>query len=128
MLNLLIANGLSLLDSLIILEKIIKNKIMKDIIHMIQINIREGRDLSSALKDSKFFPKIMIKMVKIGEKTGKLDNMLAELAKFFHNKLNETMKKIVTILEPALIIFMAAIIAFVAISVLLPMFNMYSLF
>jgi len=127
MLNLLIKNGISLLDSLIIIEKITKNKIMKGMIHKIQINIREGQDLSTALSESGFFPKIMIKMINTGEKTGKLERMLKELAKFFHKKLNEKVKKTVTILEPILVIFMAAIIAFIAISVLLPMFNMYSL-
>lgn len=128
MLNLLVKNGLSLLDSLIIIEKITKNKVMKKIIHTIQINIREGQNLSIALKESKFFPKIMIKMINTGEKTGRLEEMLKELSSFFHNKLNETVKKTVTILEPVLIIFMAAIIAFISISILLPMFNMYSLF
>ena len=127
MLNLLIKNGLSLLDSLIIIEKITKNKIMKKIINKIQINLREGQDLSTALSESEFFPIIMIKMINTEEKTGKLDKMLKELAKYFHKKLNEKVKKTVTILEPILVIFMAAIIAFIAISVLLPMFNMYSL-
>ena len=128
MMNLLIKNGLSLLDSLIVIEKITKNKVLKKIINTIQINIREGQNLSRALNKSGFFPKIMIKMINTGERTGNLEKMLSELSKFFHNKLKETVKKTVTILEPVLVIFMAAIIAFISISILLPMFNMYSLF
>lgn len=128
MLNLLIKNGLSLLESLIIVEKITKNRVIKKMIHTIQINIREGQDLSTALSESNFFPKIMIKMINTGEKTGRLEEMLKELSNFFHNKLNDYVKKTVTVLEPILVILMAAIIAFISISVLLPMFNMYSLF
>ena len=58
MLNLLIKNGLSLLESLIIVEKITKNRVIKKMIHTIQINIREGQDLATALSESNFFPKI----------------------------------------------------------------------
>lgn len=127
-LALLTKNGLSLLDSLSIIEEITKDKVMKKIIYELEIDIRKGKDLSYALKEKNIFPKIMIEFIKTGEKTGKLANMLYELAKYFKKDLEDKMKSLVVLLEPALILFLAVVIAFIAIAVIIPLFNMYSLF
>ncbi|MGM0409274.1 MAG: type II secretion system F family protein [Bacillota bacterium] len=127
-LALLTKNGLSLLDALSIIEEITKDKVMKKIIYNLEIDIREGKNLSYALKEKNFFPKIMFEFIKTGEKTGQLANMLFEIAKYFKNDLEDKMKSLVVLLEPTLILFLAAIIAFIAIAVILPLFNMYSLF
>lgn len=128
MLNLLLKNGISLLDSLAIIEKTIKNKVLKNIIYNAQIEIREGKEFSTTIIKSNFFPIIITKLIKTGEKTGQLETMLKEISKYFHNKVEQKMNNFVTLLEPVLIIFIAFIIGFIAISVIMPMFNMYSVF
>ena len=128
MMSLLMKNGLPLLDSLIIIEDVMDNVLIKKLIHKAQIAVREGREFSLALEDINFFPEIMLKMVKTGEKSGILDIMLKEVSVYYRDNLEEKLKNIVTIIEPVMIIFLAVGVGFIAISVILPMFNMYTLF
>lgn len=128
MMSLLIKNGISLLDSLDMMEDIVSNKVVKSLINNVQIEVREGAEFSKALNRTNFFPLIMIKMTKTGEKAGLLDEMLGEAANYLKDQLERRIKNLVTLIEPVLIIGLAFIVGFIAVSVILPMFNMYSLF
>ena len=127
-LSLLLENGLNLLDSLFITENIINNVVIKEIITDARFRVREGKQLSEIFYESNCFPLIMTKMMKAGEEAGALPDMLDAVSEFYENKLKESLETGITMIEPILIISMAFVVGFIAISVILPMFNMYSIF
>jgi type II secretory pathway component PulF len=77
---------------------------------------------------SKIFPSMVIQMVAAGEKTGKLDTMLSEIASFYDRDVEYAIRNISSILEPALLLIMGAIVAFIALAILSPIFNLIKVF
>jgi type IV pilus assembly protein PilC len=86
--------------------------------------VREGQPLSSSLKASKLFPPLAIDMIEVGESTGALPAMLNSVAEFFEEDVNTRMTATLSLVEPAIMIFMGIFVAFVLISLYLPIFSL----
>ena len=86
-------------------------------------NIRQGRGLAEPMQQSGLFPPMVINMVSIGEETGSLDFMLDKIAEFYGNEVEETMGRLQSLLEPILIAILGTIVGFIAVAMLLPMFD-----
>ena len=87
-------------------------------------SVREGQPLSSSLKASKLFPGLAIDMIEVGESTGALPAMLNSVAEFFEEDVNTRMTATLSLVEPAIMIFMGIFVAFVLISLYLPLFSL----
>jgi type IV pilus assembly protein PilC len=87
-------------------------------------SVREGQPLSSSLKVSKLFPGLAIDMIEVGESTGALPAMLNSVAEFFEEDVNTRMTATLSLIEPAIMIFMGIFVAFVLISLYLPIFSL----
>ena len=87
-------------------------------------SVREGQPLSSSLKASKLFPGLAIDMIEVGESTGALPGMLNSVAEFFEEDVNTRMTATLSLIEPAIMIFMGSFVAFVLISLYLPIFSL----
>jgi len=87
-------------------------------------SVREGQPLSSSLKASKLFPGLAIDMIEVGESTGALPAMLNSVAEFFEEDVNTRMTATLSLVEPAIMIFMGIFVAFVLISLYLPIFSL----
>ena len=87
-------------------------------------SVREGQPLSSSLKASGLFPGLAIDMIEVGESTGALPAMLNSVAEFFEEDVNTRMTAALSLIEPAIMIFMGAFVAFVLISLYLPIFSL----
>ncbi|MGA3096867.1 MAG: type II secretion system F family protein [Bryobacteraceae bacterium] len=87
-------------------------------------SVREGQPLSSSLKASKLFPGLAIDMIEVGESTGALPAMLNSVAEFFEEDVNTRMTATLSLIEPAIMIFMGIFVAFVLISLYLPIFSL----
>ncbi|HUP05473.1 MAG TPA: type II secretion system F family protein, partial [Bryobacteraceae bacterium] len=87
-------------------------------------SVREGQSLSSSLKASKMFPGLAIDMIEVGESTGALPAMLNSVAEFFEEDVNTRMAATLSLVEPAIMIFMGGFVAFVLISLYLPIFSL----
>jgi type IV pilus assembly protein PilC len=87
-------------------------------------SVREGQALSSSLKASKLFPGLAIDMIEVGESTGALPAMLNSVAEFFEDDVNTRMAATLSLVEPAIMIFMGCFVAFVLISLYLPIFSL----
>jgi len=87
-------------------------------------SVREGQPLSGSLKASKLFPPLAIDMIEVGESTGALPAMLSSVAEFFEEDVNTRMQVALSLIEPVIMMMMGAFVAFVLISLYLPIFSL----
>ena len=88
-------------------------------------SIREGEGISGPLAETGIFPVMVTQMIAIGEETGNIDEMLNKISDFYDKEIKNTVDSMTSLIEPFLIIFLAVVIGGIAISVLLPMFDLY---
>jgi len=124
----LIKSGIPILEALYVTEKVVKNSVISRVIENIRSAITEGQSLSEPFKASGVFPQPVIQMVTLGEKSGKLDQMLLEVSAFYDQEVDYTIKNLTATLEPLLLLVMGGMVAFIALSVLLPIFNLIKVF
>lgn len=125
-LSTLIASGLSLVDGLKIVSEVSGNKIAEMELLKIRDKVVQGESLYSSMRDSGIFPQMLYSMIKIGEDTGALEDILNKTADFYDEELDTTIQTSVALLEPMLIIIMGLIIGFMVVSIMIPMFDTYS--
>ncbi len=123
-LSTLMSSGISLLQALEIVAKAIGNSVIeKRILNSVE-DIRKGTTLGNAIKSVEVFPPMVDSMVRIGEESGALDDMLSKTADFYDEEVEVSLQRMTTVMEPIMLIFMAGIIGFIVISMALPMFEM----
>lgn len=122
----LLSSGLPLVESLDIVKEVIDNKVAQNSIIKVKEKVVKGETLNSSLRESKIFPTMFYSMIKIGEETGSLDDILNKTADFYDEELETTIQRTVALMEPALIVIMGIIIGFIIISIMIPMFDSYN--
>lgn len=125
-LSTLTASGVSLINGLEIVSSVSGNKIAEKELIIVKDKVMRGDSLYASMSDSKIFPAMLYSMIKIGEETGKIDEILNKTADFYDEELDSTIQTSVSMLEPVLIVVMGIIIGFIVISIMLPMFYSYS--
>lgn len=123
-LSTLLSSGIPLLQALDVVSRVVENKVVEDKLQLSQEDIRKGVPMSKTIKDMGIFPPMVDSMIKIGEESGALDDILYKTADFYDEEVEASMQKMTTLLEPILIVFMAIIIGFIVISIAMPMFDM----
>ena len=88
--------------------------------------IREGQSLAAALDDSKMVTPMVLEMVKVGEATGALTEMLINVADYYDEELEAEISKVIAFLEPAMLIFMGIVIAVMLVAMYMPIFQLGS--
>ena len=117
-------SGVNLLDSLEIVKSIVDNQVIARAIEQAQEDVRKGEDLASSLKRSAVFPPVVIHMIALGERSGQLEDMLVRVADNFDDEVETTLAGLMSLLEPAMILIMAAAVGFIVLAMLLPIFDM----
>jgi type IV pilus assembly protein PilC len=120
----LMRSGMPIDSSLLILAGVISNYYYQKAIHLMIRSLEKGRTLSFVLEQNPtLFDEIFIKLVSLGESTGSLPDVCDNVADYYDDEVEETMKNISVSLEPALIIVVGALVAFVALSILGPIYK-----
>lgn len=125
-LGMLIANGVPVLDALTIVERTIQNSVIAAEIRKARDRVTDGTTISGPLAAGKIFPPLLTDMMAIGEETGDMTGALSHIARRYESQLDRNIKIFTTVLEPLLIVLMAVIVGFVAISILLAVFDLTS--
>ncbi len=125
-LSTLLQSGVPMLTSLEITKNVVNNAVFEEVIANSSTQVSEGRSLGAALKASGEFPPIVIHMVGVGEKTGELEQMLANVAENYEQQVETGLSQLTSLLEPLMIIIMAGMVGFIVMAVLLPMLDMQS--
>lgn len=119
----LLSSGLPLLQGLEVARKVIGNTVVQKGLEGVEEDVREGRGLAAPLKRIEVFPPMLNHMVGIGEDTGALDFILEKTADYYDDDVENTVNRMTTLLEPAIIIVMAAVVTFIVISIVIPMLD-----
>ncbi len=122
----LLENGVPVLTALKITEQVIPNRIIKEAAAKTRAAVTDGKTLAQPLAASKVFPQLMVDLVKIGEDTGDVPGALNNVATTYENELNIALRVMTNLIEPALIVGIAALVGFLLVAVLGAMFSMVS--
>ncbi len=123
----LLKSGVPFLQALNNSKDVIGNRIVAGSIDAIVRNVREGKGIAAPLMDAGIFPRLALSMIKVGEETGQLDVMLLKVAAAYEKGLRDAVKRFMSLLEPAIILAMGIIIAFIVVSMLMAVFSILEL-
>ncbi|TYP51613.1 type II secretion system F family protein [Thermosediminibacter litoriperuensis] len=126
-LAILISSGIPLVKAIEVAENTQNNQVFKRDLQRARENLRMGKNLADSLRGSSF-PPLMLRMLQVGIESGKLEEMLFKTADFYDNEVEILQIRFLSLAEPVALTLMSLIIGFSVISIVLPMFNMYSLF
>ena len=121
----LFSSGMPLMAVLDIVGRVVGNHVITNALMNVKEDIRKGVSLSQAVSRIQEFPPMVHSMISIGEESGTLDSVLESTARYFDDEVENAIQRMVTFIEPVLLIVMALIVGFVIISVMLPMMAMY---
>jgi type II secretion system protein F len=123
----LLASGVPILNAFQIVKGTLGSEKISEIISSVRESTRKGRGISEPLKNSDIFPPLAVHMVTVGEETGKLDEMLIKIADRFDIEVRTTVKRLLSLLEPVLILIMGIVVGFIVVSMLLAIFSINEL-
>jgi type IV pilus assembly protein PilC len=123
-LSTLLVGGIPLLQALETASNSLGTALLKKAVEKAKRMVREGQSLSGALQATKIFPDLAIDMIEVGESTGALPAMLNSVAEFYEDDVNTRMTAALALIEPAIMIFMGLFVAFVLVSLYLPIFSL----
>lgn len=123
----LLGSGVPILNAFQIVKGTLGSEKISEIISSVRESVRKGRGISEPLRNSDIFPPIAVHMITVGEETGKLDEMLIKIADRFDIEVRTTVKRLLSLLEPALILLMGAVIGFIVVSMLIAIFSINEL-
>ena len=122
----LLGGGIPLVNSLEIAARSTGNRHMGKEMELVATRVREGQSLTGTLLERQVVPDVAIKMIEVGESTGALTEMLNSLADFYDEEIDTDVARFVTLIEPAMLVFMGVVIAAIVIALYLPIFQLSS--
>lgn len=123
----LLKSGVPLLAALEIAKNVVDNRIVAEQIRSAAKDVEEGQSLSAPLARNDFFPPIAVEMIAVGEQSGTMETMLIRIADAYEKEVEANILLVTSLLEPAMILVMGAVVGFIVISILLPIFEMNQL-
>lgn len=124
-LSALITGGIPLLQALDIVKNVVRNELIKEAIFTSRENIKEGETIMAPLKKSGQFPAVVLQMIRVGEKTGSLEEMLLQISEDYDHQVDIEVAAFISLLGPVMLIVMACVIGFVLVSIMLPMLSAF---
>jgi general secretion pathway protein F len=123
----LLASGVQLLPALDAVKGVVTNGLLRDAVEKARDEIREGHGMGQTLSQSGLFPPLLIEMIRVGERSGELERMLERVADNYEREVAHSLSQMTTILEPVMTLMMAAVIVFMMLAVLMPIFQLNQL-
>ena len=120
----LLTSGVPILEGLDITSRTAGNAVLEDVVRQLRRQIEEGKTFSEPMKQSGFFPPMVIQMVSVGESTGELDNMLVKVADYFEEEVDTVVANLLTIMEPVIMVILGVIVGTIVIAMYMPLFKL----
>ena len=120
----LLTGGIPMVGALDTARQSVTSPLLQHSLEVATRQVREGNTLWQGLSQSRFFPGLAIQMIEVGESSGALPQMLASVAEFFEEDVNTYLAALLSLIEPAILIFMGIVVAFVLIALYLPIFSL----
>jgi type IV pilus assembly protein PilC len=118
--------GIPILDAIKICENIVGNKVVSAALARAHAQINAGDSMSESFHNAGLFPPLVVRMIRVGENTGALDKSLLNISYFYDRDVNDSMQKMLKMIEPALTVLLGGILAFIMFSVLGPVYDSFS--
>jgi type IV pilus assembly protein PilC len=125
-LHTLLAGGIPLVNAMDVAAESVGNRLISDELKRVSQGIKEGEPLWSTLKRTNLMTPMSVEMVKVGEETGALEEMLKNISDFYDDEIDTNLTNILAIVEPVLLIFMGIIIASILLAMYYPLFTLYT--
>lgn len=123
----LIRSGITLGDSFELLSRVSGNEVISESLLNAREKIMAGMSISRALLEEGVFPSLFVRMISVGEAGGNLEEVLSQMERYFESELDNDIKRFIAYLEPTLTIILGILVAFIAFSIYLPLFDMVRL-
>lgn len=124
--SLMYETGIPVLDAVKTCQDIVSNKVVADALERAYQQINAGDSMSESFRNAGLFPPLVVRMIKVGENTGALDKSLSNIGYFYDRDVNESIEKMLKLIEPALTVVLGGILAFIMFSVLGPVYDSFS--
>lgn len=118
-LSMLMHNGVPLLKALSIVKDTVDNRVIADGLEQVADSLKDGQSLAAPLEEMAHFPSFAVHMIRVGEESGRLEEILQQVADVYDRETQTTIKRALTLLEPTLILVLGVVIAGVIISILM---------
>ncbi len=122
----LLEGGIPLVQALDIASPALRNQAFRTAVEKTAVRVREGQPLWESLEQTGLMTDLAIEMVKVGESTGSLETMLANVADFYDEEIDNELTTLTSLLEPAMLVIMGALIAMILLAMYLPLLEAYS--
>ena len=126
-LGILLGNGVTLLNALVITKDTVANRVLADGLNHVATQLKQGLGLGQPMMETALFPPLAVHMMMVGEETGELEAMLMKIADVYDTEVQNTVKRLLSLLEPALILGMAFIVGGIIMSILLAILSVNDL-
>jgi type IV pilus assembly protein PilC len=123
-LSTLIKNGITLDQSLEIVSRTLGNVVLEQAVMDARQKLIQGYSLHQAIAESGLFPGLMVKMIKVGEDSGSLPDMLADVTEYYEDEVSSSVQGLTSLIEPTLIVGLGAVVLVVILGIYLPIFNL----
>ncbi|HXF93687.1 MAG TPA: type II secretion system inner membrane protein GspF [Nitrospiraceae bacterium] len=120
----MLASGVQLLDALDVAKRVMNNRVLERAVEHARQHIREGQAIAEPLKRSGEFPSLVTHMIAVGEKSGEMEEMLRRIAQIYDGEVDRVITRLTSLLEPVMILVMGAVVFFIVVAILLPIFEM----
>jgi type IV pilus assembly protein PilC len=122
----MLASGISMVRALEVTSSVVDNVIYKEILERSIEMVKSGSTVSNSLNGNDEIPNIMVQMIKVGEETGNIGEILKTLSKFYRREVNSAVDTMVDLIEPIMIVLLGLGVGFILASVLIPIYNISS--
>jgi type IV pilus assembly protein PilC len=116
--------GVPILNTISITAQITGNKLYKDMWQSVHESVRQGGKIAGSLKEFDLMPPDVVQMIRSGEDSGTMSDVLGDIAEFYARQLKSIIKAVTSMIEPIMIIVMGLLVGFIAMSIILPIFKM----
>ena len=123
MMSTLLSGGLPLVTALETAGQSMSSRLIVRGISEASRSVREGQTLAQSLEQTEVFPDLAVEMVEVGEATGALPTMLSSIAEFYEEDVQSALSAAMSLIEPAILVFMGVVVGFILISLYLPIFS-----
>ena len=119
-----IRSGVPMLEGLAAVANALGNRVIGDAITVARERMRQGRTMADSLSRSPLIPPMVVQMVRVGEETGAMEDVLNKVAEFYEREVDNTVKRFASVVEPLLIVAVGGVVGLVALAVLLPIWTL----
>lgn len=122
----MVSSGIDMISALEIAGKILGNRVMRHKIGAVREAVRRGAALSDSLADAGLFDRRFVQMIRIGESSGTMEQVLIKVSVYYNDEINRKIKKMTALLEPVVLLVVGGLVFFIMASVMQPVFEIYS--